>query len=75
MSYVWTTALTWQPEGKLKVGRQKTTRRKTVEMDREKTKNEQLDKGKDSSQRQETNGGSAAGLYVPPGMKRLYVTA
>lgn len=52
MSYVWTTALTWQPEGKLKVGRQKTTRRKTVEMDREKTKNEQLDKGKDSSQRQ-----------------------
>jgi hypothetical protein len=52
MSYVWTTALTWQPEGKVKVGRPKTTWRKTVEMEREKTKDEQLDKSKDSSQRQ-----------------------
>jgi hypothetical protein len=52
MSYVWTTALTWQPEGKVKVGRPKTTWRKTVEMEREKSKDEQLDKSKDSSQRQ-----------------------
>ena len=36
MYYVWTTALTWQPEGKLKVGRPKTTWRKTVETERDK---------------------------------------